>query len=126
MLFQKKIHEKKLRGNNVFYQMLGLSVSATMLDLRAFDAYCKLKIEYFYSGLSHFLAKLIYSIILAWFFQIAIKIIKTPHGDGNSFKPFRPNITIFIKIIKTKNNPEEKCPPAFSNKFCEAILYHEA
>ena len=63
--------------------MLGLSVSATMLDLRAFDAYCKLKIEYFYSGLSHFLAKLIYSIILAWFFQIAIKIIKTPHGDGN-------------------------------------------
>ena len=64
--------------------MLGLSVSATMLDLRAFDAYCKLKIEYFYSGLSHFLAKLIYSIILAWFFQIAIKIIKTPHGDGNN------------------------------------------
>ena len=95
MLFQKKIHEKKLRGNNVFYQMLGLSVSATMLDLRAFDAYCKLKIEYFYSGLSHFLAKLIYSIILAWFFQIAIKIIKTPHGDGNYFIVYFPLFLTF-------------------------------
>ena len=107
MLFQKKIHEKKLRGNNVFYQMLGLSVSATMLDLRAFDAYCKLKIEYFYSGLSHFLAKLIYSIILAWFFQIAIKIIKTPHGDGNrSSNCFNVVIVFKLKSLKPRMGTE--------------------